>query len=97
MADRDVPDDQVVHASVVMNEAIAHAGHFLPLDIRELRARILGDLFSGLADDLHASHEGAFEDFVAEERHLGWSAALRAPESRLRARCRATTQAWTEA
>jgi len=32
--------------------------------------RVFGDLFGGFANDLHTSHEGAFENFVAKERRL---------------------------
>jgi hypothetical protein len=34
------------------------------------RASLDRHLLGGFADDFHAAHEGAFEDFVAEERRL---------------------------
>ena len=64
-----VPDDQVVHASVVMNEAIVHACHVLSLRVRELCTRILGDCLAASPITLTLRTK-AFEDFVAEKRLL---------------------------
>jgi hypothetical protein len=51
-----------------MNEAIAHASHLPPLDTGEFQTGFLRDLLRCLANDLHAAHERALEDFVAEKR-----------------------------
>jgi len=54
-----VPDDGIVDAAVVVNEAIAHSRDFLPLDRTELVAYFFGDSLGGFSNDLKASDEGA--------------------------------------
>jgi hypothetical protein len=65
---RDVPDDFVVHAEIVVNEPIAHTRHRPPVNIRKSIPELNGEFLRGLADDLEAPHDGSLERLVPAER-----------------------------
>ena len=44
----DIPHNSVIHAKIVVNKAIAHAGHLSPLNVRLLRAQFLRSRQGGI-------------------------------------------------
>ena len=59
-----VPDDDIVDTTVIVNKTVPHMGNFLPFDLRELVAYVLGDLLGGFSDNLDASCKGSLSDLV---------------------------------
>lgn len=63
----DVPDQVVVHAEVVVNEAVTHPRHGTPFELGMGVCEAGGDLFRSLADDLHAMHTCPLNSRVGSE------------------------------
>lgn len=63
----DVPDQLEVNAEVVMNEAIAHAGHGAPLDRRVGRAKVVRHLLGSFANDFDAANKSTPKRLVLDE------------------------------
>ena len=62
-----IPDDGVIHAEVIMDKAVSHAGNLSPFDIRLLVSYLLRNLLGGFPDNLQAADERPFERWVIVE------------------------------
>ena len=56
-----VPNDQIIHATIIVDEPIPHACHLPPIEIGERQARLLQNSLGRLSDDFEAVDKGAFE------------------------------------
>src|SRR5207249_729941 len=65
--DWNLPDDQVIHAPVIVYEPVTHASHLPPLDRRKSGPGFFRHLLGRLADDLDAANKRALENSVLEE------------------------------
>ena len=64
---RHIPDYLVIHAAVIVYEAITHARHLLPLESGKPKPRFLWHFLGRLADHFGTSHESALEHFVLKK------------------------------
>jgi hypothetical protein len=66
-----VPNDQIIHATIIVDETIPHACHLRPLEIGERQARLLRNSLGRLSDDFEAADKGAVERLIVEKRLAG--------------------------
>ncbi len=64
---RYIPDDEVIHAAVIVDEAVAHSGHFAPFESGQLGASVFRHFLRSLPDDFETAHKGAFEHSSARK------------------------------
>lgn len=64
---RHIPDDEVIHASVIVDETVTHPSHFAPFESGQICAGVLRHFLRSLSDDFETANGGAFEHFVGEK------------------------------
>ena len=64
----DSPNDFQVHAEIIVNDFVAHAGELLPRDFWFARPCFVRELLDSLADDFERAQRGVPSHALGEER-----------------------------